>query len=273
MLTRLVLLTALLATGCTRSSTPAPVRVAAASDLTDAFDELGRRFQTEAGTTVSFTFGSSGLLAKQLTEGAPFDVFASANAAFVAEAVQAGVCDGSTVRPFARGRVVLWSRSGEVTLERLTSPETKRIAIANPEHAPYGKAAREALEHLGLWAAVEARVVYAENVRQALQLAETGNVEFAFVALANVAQRDGGSALIIEERLHTPIEQVAVVCTGGKQPAGGRRFWERLFTEDSRSLLGRYGLGGGTTQGPPSTPASGPASGSTEGAGVKGGGS
>ena len=125
--------------GCTRAPSPAPtIRVAAASDLTQAFEQA-------TGTAVTFSFGSSGLLAKQLREGAPFDVFAAANVAFADEAVAAGACDGATKQVWVRGRIALWSKAGAPSLEALADERFHRVAIANPAHAPYGLAAKQAL--------------------------------------------------------------------------------------------------------------------------------
>lgn len=223
---RLTLFVCLLALSCSKPAPPA-LRVAAASDLTDTFTELQPLF----GERVEFTFGASGLLSKQLQEGAPFDLFFSANAKFVDDAVKAGACDGSTVQPYARGRVALL---GELDT-------AKRIAIANPETAPYGLAAKQALEKQKKWVAVQPRVVFTENVRQALQLYDTGNVEAAFVAYANVNTRDGGVQLI-DDALHAPIEQTRVRCTRGKNPGAALRFLGFINTKAARDVLSRHGF-------------------------------
>ncbi|MDP1826320.1 MAG: molybdate ABC transporter substrate-binding protein [Archangium sp.] len=228
--------------GC-RSSAPVPLRVAAASDLTEAFTELGARFEAETKTKVVFSFGSSGLLAKQLAEGAPFDVFAAANASFVDDVIQAGACDGATKQKYARGRLAAWSLAGALpSLESIADAGNRRIALANPEHAPYGRAAKEALEHAGLWKRLEPRVVYAENVRQALQLAQTGNAEVALVAYSNVINRTDGVKLLIDPSLYAPIEQSLVRCQRGAQPEAAKRFLEFLVTDESRALLERSGF-------------------------------
>lgn len=205
----------------------APLRVAAASDLTDTFEELRPLF----GEPVEFTFGSSGLLSKQLQEGAPFDVFFSANVKFVNDAVTAGACDGQTVKPYARGRLALL---GELDSAR-------RVAIANPDTAPYGLAAKQALQKQDRWAALESRLVFTENVRQAVQLFDTGNAEAAFVAYSTVSSRDGGVQLL-DESLHAPIEQTMVRCTRGKNPAAAQRFIDFLNTKAARDVLSRHGF-------------------------------
>ena len=236
----LVVLVALV--GC-KPTAPEPLKVAAASDLTEAFTELGAQFERDTGTKVVFSFGSSGLLAKQLAEGAPFDLFAAANRKFADEAAKTGACDASTVRPYARGKLAAWSRSEPLpALEALGEARFKRIALANPEHAPYGKAAKEALMKAGLWEKVEPRAVYAENVRQALQLARTGNAEVAFVAYANVITLTEGTTLLVDEALYAPLEQALVRCSRGKQPAAAAKFVEYLETPAARRVIEGYGF-------------------------------
>ncbi len=225
---------------------PPPVRVAAAADLTDAFDELARAFERETGRAVVFSFGSTGLLAKQIREGAPFDVFAAANVSFVDEVVAAGVCDGATKAPYARGRIVVWTKRDRVAAPKaaadLADPRFTRIAIANPEHAPYGQAAKQALESLGIYGAVESRLVLGENVRQTLQFAETGNVEAAIVALSLVVDDDDDPWILIDEAAHRPIDQALVVCTQGTDREGGASFAAFINAESGRAVMRRYGF-------------------------------
>lgn len=232
---------------CQRAPEPAPpIRVAAAADLTRAFEELGRRFEQERGQKVSFSFGASGLLSKQLREGAPFDLFAAANTSFVDQAVSAGACDGSTKLPYARGHLAVWSKKGSLSpaksLEDLADPRFKKIAIANPEHAPYGKAAKEALIRAGVWESVKDRVVFGENVRQTLELAATGNVEAAVVALSLVIDDQKGTFVRVDESKHQPIDQALVVCTHGQNRAGGKLFADFVDSPSGREVLARYGL-------------------------------
>jgi molybdate transport system substrate-binding protein len=236
--------------GCQRGPSQAvsvaPVRVAAAADLTNVFRELGARFQASTGTPVTFSFGSTGLLAKQLREGAPFDLFAAADVAFADKVAQAGVCDGTSKALYARGRLAVWTRRGQVdppaSLAALADPRFKRIAIANPEHAPYGRAARQALEAAGVWAAVAPRLVLGENVRQTLQLAETGNVEAALVALALVVDDRDNPWLLVDEAAHRPIEQALVVCSGGANRRGAEAFAGLVTSAEGRQVLRRYGF-------------------------------
>jgi molybdate transport system substrate-binding protein len=226
---------------------PAPIQVAAASDLALAFEELGKLFENDTGQRVTFSFAASGTLARQLGQGAPFDLFAAADPSFADAAVEAGACDGASKALYARGHIVAWSKLGGARIESLADlvrPAIKRIAIANPEHAPYGKAAREALLGAGVWRAVEAKIVYAENVRQSLQFAQTGNADIAIIALSLVAQGSSGQTFAIDSALHAPIEQTLVVCRRGKNEAGGRAFAKLVESPQGQTLLKRYGFAG-----------------------------
>jgi molybdate transport system substrate-binding protein len=229
----------------------APIQVAAASDLQLAFAEVGKAFEaSNPGSKVSFTFGSTGLFAKQLKEGAPFDVFAAANTAFVDEVVQAGACDATTKARYARGRIVVWTRrdakiKAPVDVADVADPRFLHVAIANPEHAPYGVAAREALSAAGAWSELGRRVVLGDNVRQALQLADTGNADVAVVALAlalSPVPGSGGAWFVVDEKLHKPLEQSLVVCTQGKQRTGGEAFARFVVSAAGAAILQRYGF-------------------------------
>lgn len=234
----------LLLGACREKSAPVEVKVAAASDLTEAFEELGKQFEAETKLHVSFSFGSSGLLAKQISEGAPFDLFASANERFVQETVTAGACDGATSAHFARGRLALYGLTAPSSLDVLTADTTKKIALANPEHAPYGKAAREVLERSALIEKVSDKLVLSENVRQALQFAKTGNAQFAFVAWANVPPGErAANALLIDSTLHAPLDQSLVICPKrGKNADGATQFAQFLKRPSSIETLKRFGF-------------------------------
>jgi len=256
----ILLFVAVVVSGCKRESSPgksAPVRVAAAADLALAFGELGRDFEQQTGRRVIFSFGSTGLLARQLREGAPFDLFAAANESFVEEVVAAGACDGATKALYARGRIAVWTRRGSGTapaaFEELANPRFSRIAIAHPEHAPYGQAARQAFQHAGIWNALAPKLVFGENVRQTLQFAQTGNADAAVVALALVIQDRDNPWLLVDEAMHRPIHQALVVCHRGGNFEGGKSFARFVNAEPGRALMRRYGflLPG---EGPPRTP-------------------
>ncbi len=233
--------------GCKPAIEPGkPVRVAAAADLSTAFEELGKVFEQQSGQKVLFSFGSTGQLTQQVKAGAPFDVLAAANVSFVDQAINAGACDGATRALYARGRIAVWSRKGSVVpvdrIEELADRRFVKVAIANPEHAPYGQAAREALKAAGVWSVIEPRLVFGENVRQTLQLAQTGNVEAAIVALSLVIQDKQHPWLLIDEQLHPAIDQALVVCKHGSNLEGGKAFARQVGSTDGRALMARYGF-------------------------------
>ena len=219
--------------------------VAAASDLTNAFEEIGREFQSATGTKVVFNFGSSGLLAKQIENDAPIDLFAAANVDYINHLEQKGLIISDTKKVYARGRIIIWTPKDSSTriekLADLTRPEVKRVAIANPEHAPYGIAARQALERAGLWDSVKPKLVYGENVRQALQYAQTGNVEVAIVALSLSGQSDGHWILVPED-LHNPLDQALAVVKGTKNEAAARAFSDFILGEQGMAIMKKYGF-------------------------------
>jgi len=253
---RLAMLFAILSSCGQAAPEARAVRVAAAADLTRAFEELGRAFEARPRQRVIFSFGATGLLAKQLREGAPFDVFAAANTAFVDEVVEAGACDAATQRPYARGHLVVWTKRGGVqppsALAELGDARFKRISIANPDHAPYGLAARQALESSGLWERLKPRLVLGENVRQALQFAETGNVEAAIVARSLVIEDRDNPTLEVDGGLHRPIDQSLVVCTRGANREGGERFADFVASDEGKTIMARYGFSlPGSPTGPP----------------------
>lgn len=219
--------------------------VAAAADLSNAFEEIGQEFQSATSIKVIFNFGSSGLLTKQIENGAPIDLFAAANVDYINQLEEKGLIIPDSKKLYARGRIILWtSKNNQIRIEKLgdlTQPEIKRIAIANPEHAPYGLAARQALERAGLWETVKPKLVYGENVRQTLQYAQTGNVEVAIVALSLSGQGDGHWILVPEE-LHNPLDQGLAIIKGTKNEAGARAFSDFILGERGQAIMKRYGF-------------------------------
>lgn len=224
-----------------------PLRVAAAADLALAFGEIKTDFEKSTGKKVEMSFGSTGLLAKQIAEGAPFDVFAAANVSFVDDVVKAGACDGETKALYARGRIVVWAKDASQLppdLRGLADPRYAKVSIANPEHAPYGRAAQQALTSVGVWPAVQPRTVHGENVQQALVYARTGNADAAVVALSLAVTSDG-AYLPIDPALHEPLDQALVVCHGGTRRAKtneARAFVAYVGSERGRAVMRRYGF-------------------------------
>jgi molybdate transport system substrate-binding protein len=235
----------LVVVACSAKQPDRVVRVAAASDLTRAFEELGPVFAHKTGITPVFDFGSSGQLAKQIADGAPYGLFAAANASYVDQVVAAGKCDRSSVRRHARGRIVVWTPSGAdapTSLADLADARFARIAIANPDHAPYGQAAKQALEKAGLWNALHDRIVVAESVQGAMQYARLRSVNVAIVAQSLAVVSDGGFSLPIDESLHAPLDQLLVVCGSGEEADAARQLAEMIGSPDGRELMNRYGF-------------------------------
>jgi len=218
--------------------------VAAASNLTDALAEIGPRFTSKTGIAVVFSFGATADLAKQIENGAPFDVFAAADTEHVELLERQGMLTPGTRALYARGRLVMWLPPGSnLKVERIqdvTAKAFERIAIAKPDVAPYGRAAVESLRTLGIWNEIEERVVYAQNVSQAKQYAATGNAEVAFIPLALVKPKEG-SYFEVSEDLHQPIDQaLGIVKDSIKQPAA-RQFVDFLLSDEGQELLSKNG--------------------------------
>jgi molybdate transport system substrate-binding protein len=230
---------------------PVTLTVSAAADLTYAFEELGKQFEAETGHKVVFNFGSTGQLAQQIEQGAPVDLFAAANVSFVEELERQGLILPDTKELYARGRITIWTRADNplqiTSLTDLTRPEVQRIAIANPDHAPYGVAARQAMQTAGIWEAVQPKLVLGENVRQTLQYAETGNVDVAIVALslsvpAAAAAGESGRWTLIPQELHPPIDQALVVIKDTKHAAAARAFAAFVNGPQGRPIMRKYGF-------------------------------
>jgi molybdate transport system substrate-binding protein len=228
-----------------RQSEASELHVAAAADLIPAFEEIGREFESSYKHKVVFSFGSTGLLARQIENGAPMDVFAAASVDFIEQLEQKGLILPDTKAVYARGRITLWTlKDSPLKIENINDlirEDVRRIAIANPDHAPYGMAAREALQSAGIWDQVKLKLVYGDNVRQTLQFAETGNVDVAIVALSLSKLSDGRWVLIPGE-LHKPITQGLAVIKGTKNERDARDFASFLLGPQSQAILARYGF-------------------------------
>ncbi len=216
------------------------VVVAAASDTRDAFAEIAALANAEFGVDVGFVFGSSGLLREQVIAGAPYDVYVSANDAYVDDVVRAGFGVPESRREFAEGRLAVISADG-IGLPGEVSElgASSRLVIANPSHAPYGVAAREALQRLGLWSALEQRVVLADNVADAVRVVRAGEADAGIIALSLVLD---GPHLLVDDALHDPIRQSLVITTHGSNNPAARTFIEVLGSAEGRAILRRYGF-------------------------------
>lgn len=206
---------------------------------------MAEHFEARTGRAVDLNFGSSGQLAQQIERGAPVDVFASADADHVARLARAGVLVPGSERAYVRGRLVVYVPAGGAAsirrLEDLARPEVERVAIAHPEHAPYGVAAREALAAAGLWEALAPRLVTGENARQALEYARTGNVDAALVPYSLAAGARDGRILEVPGELYRPVDHVIAVVAGARERAA-RDFVDYVLSEEGRALLARHGF-------------------------------
>ena len=240
-------------TGCTRATPSAtgragglPLHVAAASDLQLALPEVVSQFQRSSPEPkVVLTFGSSGQLAEQIKAGAPFDLFLSANTAFVSDLAAEHHINPESVRPYAIGKVVIvfgFEQFGKVArIEDLAKPEVAKVAIANPRHAPYGMAAKQALERAGLWEVVEPKIVPADTVGQAMQFVQSGNAEVGLVSKA-VASAPEIRALDVDPRLHDPLVQSLGIVSSTKAFQAAESFARFLTGEAGRAVLRSHGF-------------------------------
>ncbi len=226
------------------------VTVAAASDLTYAMNEIAENFEKATGCKVRLSLGSSGNFLTQIENGAPFDVFFSADIAYPKKLEAEGLAaSGSTYR-YAIGKIMLWTRKDSAVdvskgFAALRDPAVRKIAIANPEHAPYGRAAEEALRHAGVYDAVKDRLVLGENISQTAEFVESGNADAGILALSLVlspAMKDKGRTWDIPENLYTPIQQGAVVLRAVPNSQGARLFLDFIKMPATAALLERYGF-------------------------------
>ena len=227
-----------------QSTSPA-ITVYAAADLDMAFREIKPLFEKAAGARVTLVMGSTGNLAKQIEHGAPADVFFAANESFIDDLQAAGAVIPQTRALYAQGRLVLATPTKSAVavreLAELLKPEVRRVAIANPAHAPYGRAAREALESLGMWERLKPKLVYGENIRHTLQFVETGAVEAGIIALS-VAGVPDVRYVPIDPKLHKPLNQVAAVVKRSARPELGVAFIQFLNGSEGRPIMKRYGF-------------------------------
>jgi len=218
----------------------APLLVFAASDLQFALPEIAREFEARTGRRAELVFGSTGRLAAQIEHGAPADVFFAADDSFVDRLIGMGHLQGATRRMYAVGRIVIVAAPGRSTPDSpagLVGAGT--IAIANPEHAPYGRAAAEALRNSGAWDRVRADVVFADNIAQTHQFVTSGNADVGIVALSLVAHLEGSDHRLIDASLHAPLLQAAAT---RRADADAAAFLDLAVSDIGRRILRRYGF-------------------------------
>lgn len=226
------------------------LRIAAASDLQPVLPRIVRQFEAETGARVSVAFGSSGSLFAQIENGAPFDLFFCADTDYPERLRAEGLVAAGGLRHYATGRLVLWARRDagvDVSqgLAALTAPSVRRIAVANPAHAPYGRAAMAALAHVGLERRLRDRLVFGENVSQAAQFAQSGNAEAALIPLSlarTPALEQAGVYTEVPDAFHPPLTQAAVVLRTSAQADLARRFLALFDRPAIRQLMQDFGL-------------------------------
>lgn len=239
------LLAALIALAPAAASAQPAVTVFAAADLAFAFKELAPRFEKALGVRVTVVPGSTGNLARQIEHGAPADVFFAADESVVKRLVAERVLIAETRTMYARGRIVLATakRFGPrlTDVKGLLDPRVRHVAIANPLHAPYGKAAEEALRKAGVWESLKPKMVYGENIRHALQFVQAGAAEAGIVA-RSVADVPEVEWVLIDASLHAPLNQTAAVVRRSARPELGLALIQFVNGPEGREIMRRYGL-------------------------------
>ena len=225
--------------------------VAAAADLSSALKDIGDNFEKKTGVTVKLSFGASGALTQQIQNGAPFDLFFSADMDYPRQLIAAGNADGASLYQYAVGKLVLWVPADSpldvehAGMNILLDPSVKKIAIANPQHAPYGRAAVAALKHTGLYDRVSDRLVMGENISQAAQFVESGNAQAGFVALAHAAapsMKGKGKYWEVPAEDYPALAQGVVVLARSPHKKEAAEFVEYIKTKEAAEMLRKYGF-------------------------------
>lgn len=224
------------------------INIAAAADLKFAMDEIVAKFrEANAKDDVDVIYGSSGKFYTQIQQGAPYDLYFSADIAFPRELAKSGF-SFSEVIPYAFGRIVLWSATmdaNKMSLDSLTSSKISHIAIANPKHAPYGKRAEEALRASRLWERVEPKLVYGENIAHTAQFVQTGNAQVGIIALSlalNPALANKGGYWLIPDTLHAPLEQAFIITKRAQGNDLAKKFADYMRSSATRTIMTKYGF-------------------------------
>lgn len=227
------------------------ITVAAAADLNYALQDLAKRFTTKTGTQLKISSGSSGNLYSQIQNGAPFDLYFSADADYPNKLADAGLVERQSLRVYAVGHLVLWVPSSssldpqKLKMELLANPAVQRIAIANPQHAPYGRAAMAALEHFGLKDKVSSKLVLGENVSQAAQFVQSGNAQAGLIPLSlalSPAMKDAGKYWEMPSDSYPELKQMAAVVSASKHKQAAQAFLNYVTSPEGRAILQQYGF-------------------------------
>jgi molybdate transport system substrate-binding protein len=243
---KLALLLLLVSAGCVAED----LSVAAAADLNFALKEIAQQYQRDTGNSVKLSFGSSGNFFVQLQNGAPFDIFLSADIDYPQKLANAGLADKATLYRYAVGKIVLWiPKNSKLDLKKgmtvLLDPSITKIAIANPAHAPYGRAAEEALKKADLYDRIQSKLVLGENISQAAQFVQTGNAEIGILAeslASSPAMQSAGHHVEVPADLYTPIQQGAVVMKSSPHQQAAKTFLDYLKRPGTRKIMKKYGF-------------------------------
>jgi molybdate transport system substrate-binding protein len=226
------------------------ITVAAAADLNFALQDIAQRFEQQTGKHVKLSFGSSGNFFVLIQNGAPYDVFLSADMEYPRQLETAGLTEPGSLYQYAVGKIVLWAPNGsKVDVSRglavLTEPGVRKVAIANPRHAPYGRAAVAALKSAKVFESIANKLVFGENIAQAAQLAETGNADAGILALALVlapSMKDKGRYSLIPDDAYPPLRQGCVILKSARDKATARQFLDFLRRPEMEEVLRQYGF-------------------------------
>ncbi len=233
-----------------RAAEQRELRIAAAADLKFALDELATRYEKDSGIKIDATYGSSGNFFSQIQNGAPFDVFLSADSEYPRKLEASGFADSGTLYEYAAGRIVIWMpKSSGVDLMRLgwtslLDARVEKVAIANPEHAPYGRAAVAALRRAGIYEQVRAKLVYGENISQAAQFVHSGNAQAGILALSlalSPPMKDG-KRWDIPADMYPRMAQAAVILKSARDKEAARGFLAFLKSQAGRQIFDKYGF-------------------------------
>ena len=226
------------------------IAVAAAADLKFAMTDVAGQYEKQTGNKVNVTYGSSGNFFSQLQNGAPFDLFFSADIDYARKLDAAGLAEPGTLYLYAIGRIAIWTPPDskmDVTAlgwKALLDERVQKIAIANPEHAPYGRAAIAAMQKAGIYEEVKSKLVYGDNISQAAQFVQSGSAQAGIVALslAISAGMKDGKRWDIPEDMHPPIEQAAILMKNAKNKEAARAFLDFVKSDGARATLAKYGF-------------------------------
>jgi molybdate transport system substrate-binding protein len=247
---RAVIALCMLLLACVNVSRAEEITIAAASDLSFVFREIATEYEDRTGNHVRLTLGSSGNFFAQIQNGAPFDLYFSADISYPKKLEEAGLVVPGSLYPYAVGRIVLWTGKDSLLdlskgMEILREPTIRKIAIANPKHAPYGRAAVAAMEHFKVYDQVKEKLILGENISQAAQFVESGACDIGIIAMSLAvapAMKSKGTYWEVPAEAHLPLEQAAVILKQSKSQETARQFLEFIKGPSGQETMKRYGF-------------------------------